>query len=141
LYPFTEDAIKIIHKVSFGNPRLIITKCDKLFSSAFFKNIKIIDYEFAENVLQKTHVADTLNQKIPDPTVRKTLSDVYFILKNEMSGSASTQKQFVNKVKEVGLCKNHITILKKINKLVELKVILKETDPEDGRSFIYRCIV
>jgi hypothetical protein len=139
--PFTEDAVKTIQRVSDGVPRLILTKCDKLFSTAVEEHISRIDQDFAEVVLEKTHVMDTLNQSVPDSTMRKTLIDVFNILKNDMGGVAKSQKEFIEKVKEKGLYNNHITILKKIAVLKKLHIIKVETDPSDMKSMIYRCVV
>lgn len=141
IYPFTEDSIKIIHKVSDGIPRLILTKCDKLFSMAIERKIDKIDSDFAEKILEKSHVMDTLNQSITNPAMRKTLLDVFNVLKYDMGGVAYSQKEFIEKVKQKGLYNNHITILKKINILKKLHLINVETDPKDMRSIIYRCVV
>jgi hypothetical protein len=141
VYPFTEDAIETIQKISDGVPRLILTKCDKLFSTAIEDHISKIDHNFAEMILEKTHVMDTLNQGIPDATMRKTLIDVLSVLKNDMGGVANSQREFINKVKEKGLYNNHITILKKIAVLKKLHIIKVETDPKDMKSMIYRCVV
>jgi hypothetical protein len=139
--PFTEDSIKIIHSISGGIPRLILTKCDKLFTTAINEEASIIDNNFAEKILKNSHVIDTLNQRINDPVIRQSLLNVFNVLKIDLGGKAESQKDYINKVKQKGIYDNHVTIIKKIKQLERLRLITIMRDEQDMKSKIIRCVI
>jgi len=138
---FTDDAIGVIHRISGGIPRLMLTKCDTLFKNASTDGVSIVDYSFAEKILEKTHLMDTLNQRVSDGIVRQSLLDVFNVLKNDLGGEVGSQKDYIEKVKEKGLYNNHITIIKKIKELEKLRLITIERDRKDMKSKIIRCVI
>jgi Cdc6-like AAA superfamily ATPase len=138
-YPFTEESLKLVHSVTDGIPRNILSACNQLFFSAHLANSPKIDEDFASNVLRTTYVDEVLSEGVKDETLRNTLKITYEFLKGN-GGFFPTKEGFVDAMQKA-IKWNRLTILKKVQYLEELGIIRIRTNEQDNVSKEIRTVV
>ena len=125
LYPFTEDALRLIAKWSSFIPRNFLIGCNTCLLRT--NGEQIIETSSVENILKPSFANQLIESKVNDTAERKTYMKIYDCIKKDFGSSCEDRTTLLNKLNEnegnneYVFCLSTLSI--KINKMEEWGVL------------------
>lgn len=135
LYPFDEEILKGVHKITQGNPRNILNLCSLLLE----RREKFITVELLRDVTKEDYVMKIITQRFQDSRKIRILAQIIKIVETDFEGVVPSQGIFFDAIKsKLGFSKN--TALKRVSELTKCGILIDHRNDEEPWRKEYRII-